>query len=168
MRKTSKTPESQCLEHAIRLLTRTTQSKRRLHEKLSAAYPTTLIEDTLKELEARGMLNEEKDCRLWLNHHLMGSKSNKEIFYALLKRGYAKELVTKVMKEIGDDREIEVVQKLLQQKLSGKPKTEVAVQKAWLFLQRKGFSTNVIRVTLQQQKFEEELLSIEENTDSSS
>jgi hypothetical protein len=42
-----KTPENQCLEKAMRFVVKNLSSKRRLREKLSAAYDSTIVDSTM-------------------------------------------------------------------------------------------------------------------------
>jgi len=161
-----RTPESECLEKAMRFLSRSSHSKRRLSEKLSAAYDTSIVEKTLLELENLGFLKEREECIIWLNHFLLSKKSKKEIYYALLKRGFEKELITEVLETISDERELENALRLLKNTKELKSNTQEANKKAFARLLRKGFSAEVVRIALKNFNNCEFESDFYENTDS--
>ena len=143
-----KTPENQCLEKAMRLLSRSSHSKRRLREKLSAAYDSTVVDNTMAQLEVLGFLREREECFIWLNHYLNSKKSKKEIFFFFLKRGFEKELISEVLDTVSDEREVEIAVQLL--KKTGVTNSEEAngTEKAIEKLVRKGFSVQTVRLAL--------------------
>jgi SOS response regulatory protein OraA/RecX len=143
-----RTPESECLEKAMRLLSRSSHSKRRLSEKLSAAYDSTIVEQTLVELDHLGLLKEREECLIWLNHFLLSKKSKKEVFFALLKRGFEKELITELLETISDERELENALRLLKNTKGLKSNAQKSNEKVFAKLIRKGFSAEVVRIAL--------------------
>lgn len=142
------TPESDCLGKAISLLSKTSYSKRRLSDKLSAAYNPMLVEHCIQELENLGYLNEREDCQIWLNHYLLSKKSKKEIYYSLLKRGYDKDLISDLLQTVTAEREIQNALLLLKSTKPILTSNEKAYEKLFTKLLRKGFSTETVRTAL--------------------
>ncbi|GEM_PF-5612356 len=161
-----KTPENQCLDKAMRLLSRTSHSKRRLREKLSAAYDSTVVDSTMTQLESLGFLREKEECLIWLNHYLNSKKSKKEIFFALLKRGFDKELISELLDTIDDEREVEIAVHLLKKSGIQDSKQESHTVKVFEKLIRKGFSVQTVRLALKTFDNREIEADFYENTDS--
>ena len=160
------TPESECLEKAIRLLSKTSYSKRRLSDKLSAAYDPLLVEKCIRELVHLGYLKEREECQIWLNHYLLSKKSKREIYYSLLKRGYEKDLISELLNTITAEREIENALLLVKNTKATVGNNDKAKEKLFAKLLRKGFSAEIVRIALKTYtncEFESDFY---ENTDS--
>ncbi len=71
-----------------------------------------------------GFLREKEECLIWLNHYLNSKKSKRRFFFALLKRGFEKELISEELNNVSDEREVEIAVQLL--KKSGVTNSEKA------------------------------------------
>lgn len=134
--------EQKCLNRAVSLLSRVSYSKKRLNDKLRGKFAQSTIDATIKELEELGLYSETNEIGVWLRYYQGGKKSRREIEYALLQKGFPKNLILEQLESLDEQRDEEVLKILIEQL---KNRNNLNDEKIFMRLLRKGFASNSIK-----------------------
>lgn len=118
---------------------------RTIHEvgmKLKEKYPVEVVEEAIEYLNQNGYLNDEQYAEKFINEKKkLGKLSKRELSYKLIEKGINRELIEKVLDEVGYD-ETEYAEKIVSKLGKAKDKKEEARVKNYLY--RKGFPKETI------------------------
>ncbi len=146
--------EKQAMVTALRLLTATPKSSKKLREKLAEkGYPREVLDLTLEQLEKQGVLNDralaQSLCRSFINDKPSGRK---RIAFELEKRGIRTHLIQEVLEGYSPEEERQKALELARTKWERWPR--LAPSKRWKkvydFLLRRGFDFSVARKALEE------------------
>jgi len=145
--------EKQAMVTALRLLTATPKSSKKLREKLAQkGYPREVLDLTLEQLEKQGVLNDralaESLCQSFVNYKPSGRK---RIAFELEKRGIRTHLIQEVLAGYSAEEERRKALELAQTKWErcARLETPKRRKKVYDFLLRRGFDFSVAREALE-------------------
>lgn len=96
---------TQCLQAAIRLLSRREHSRKELTSKLRSKgyFNNTYIEAVLDELEASDYLNDQRFTQMFIRSRISRGQGPQKIHYELAQRGIEQTLIEQTLSETNTD-----------------------------------------------------------------
>lgn len=137
---------------ALHLLTDMARTEQNLREKLrQSLYPEDITEAAMDYVRSFGYLDDDKYAENYIESH-KGSKSRKELYAALLKKGVSSEQIERAF-EAGyeEDGEEDAIRKLIVKRRIDIPHaTGEELHKLYGYLARKGFHYEQIRKVIEE------------------
>jgi regulatory protein len=144
--------------YVLWLLSRQAYTKAQIKEKLlKKAVASDIISQVLEKLEDYRMVDDASYAEQYVQSR-QKRKGRIALKCELQLKGVEEEVITETLAELGDEAQIETGLELLKKQLPRIQKEEVRKRygKAYTFLARRGFPSDVIRKTLEQVNLEEE------------
>ena len=132
------------LEKAAELLANLEQSSTILRQKLLIRkYDAAEVDEALDKLKKNNYLDDAEACRhQFENLYTEGKLSIRQIVVKLIRRGFDKDLIERLIPDDSEEHERLAAEKLLTKKFSRVEKFDKS--KAWQFLSTRGFEGEII------------------------
>ncbi len=132
----------------MHLLEKRTYTEQQLYNKLKQDYIPTYIQGAIDYVKSYGYVDDEQYAYDYITYHMEG-KSKRQLSLDLYKRGIPKEMIQNKLEELlesNEEREIELIQKLLAKKQYDSTQATKEEKERWIGrLLRRGFSYDKIK-----------------------
>ncbi len=120
---------------------------------LERGYPESEVDQTIVELEGFGLIDDQRFAKSLADSRVAISRRGRQaILFEMIKKGLDKELINSTLSEISDEEELSAAQSLLKGRERQWAKLDHVAKKrrALGLLQRRGFSSKVVREALRE------------------
>lgn len=144
-------------DYAFKLLSYRPRSIKEIEGRLKKKdYSSKVILEVIKSLKRLKFLNDKEFARMWVESRIKTRHMGRyRLQQELLQKGIDRDLIEKTLSDYREEEEIEVAKEIAQRRLkrSYRNLNEVATKrKLYSFLQRRGFSYDIIQEVLRKLK----------------
>lgn len=144
-------------DYAFKLLSYRPRSIKEIQDRLKKKdYSSKIILEVIKSLKRLKFLNDKEFARMWVESRIKTRPMGRyRLYQELIQKGIDRDLIEKILNDYREEEEIKLARELAQRKLkrSYQNLDEVTTKrKLYGFLQRRGFSYDIIQEVMKELK----------------